>query len=259
MYAMKRVGIIDPAALVQKARIVADGGTVVDFWKMNTIISTLRLMGIYGSSKLILDANCVKKNGANLVSKLYDISGNNNDAIQIITNCQPTHTVENGKSILNFDGIDDYLELTNYTLFSNKSNLTLFVRQKINNVGGIPISLGVFGTGAYIRINKNLLQLPTTNNGWYSTGTSVSGTSSTEKISYCFTFDGQYRKAYTNGIYTAISAPTTGPTQTTTSAITIGARDQESTNYVFGEINQIYVFEFTASANQVPLINNLML
>jgi len=44
----------------------------------------MKAQGIYTSAKFIGDANmAVKKDGFNAVSVLYDVSGNNNDAVQL--------------------------------------------------------------------------------------------------------------------------------------------------------------------------------
>jgi len=103
---------MEPETISQKARIIADGGAVIDLQFMNTVIKTLKNQGIYGNAKMILDANIgVKKNGAGVIDKLYDISGNNNDAVQTVAGSKPTWSAPGGKGIIRYDG-GDYLVFT---------------------------------------------------------------------------------------------------------------------------------------------------
>jgi hypothetical protein len=87
--------------MTQMNRILADGGTIVDLDYMDLVISTMKAQGIYTAAKFIGDANiAVKKDaGTGAVSILYDISGNNNDAVQAVGANQPIWTagVQNGK------------------------------------------------------------------------------------------------------------------------------------------------------------------
>lgn len=119
-----------PETMTQCRRIVADGGTIVDQRYMDRIIRTMKAQGIYTSAKYIGDANiAVKKDGSNAVSTLYDISGNNNDAVQATGSKQPIWTAaqQNGKPGLVFDGVDDYLETgANVDLSGAMSALCLF-------------------------------------------------------------------------------------------------------------------------------------
>lgn len=101
-----------PETLAQQTRIVADGGTVIDLAFMDTVIKTLKAQSILTASKFLGDANiAVKKDGSGAVSKLYDISGNDNDAVQATGSAQPIWTAaqQNGKAGLVFDGSDDRL------------------------------------------------------------------------------------------------------------------------------------------------------
>jgi len=107
--------VSDTNADTQIARIIADGGTVVDEGWIRTTIAVMKQQGIYASAKFIGDANMgVKKDvGTGALSKLYDISGNNNDAVQATGGKQPiwTASVQNGRYGIVFDGLDDALSL----------------------------------------------------------------------------------------------------------------------------------------------------
>lgn len=100
--------------IIQKNRIEADGGVVIDLNFMNLVIMILKNMGIYGNAKLLLDANFgVKKDGTGAVSKLYDISGNNNDAIQTTGAYQPIWSMSGSTAVITYDGVNDILIIPN--------------------------------------------------------------------------------------------------------------------------------------------------
>ncbi len=117
---------VEAETTVQITRIEADGGTVVDADWMNTVIKTMKTQGIYGIAKFIGDANIAYKDaGSGKVSVLYDISGNDNDALQGSDASRPVWTAaqQNGKAGLVFDGSNDRLSLpipssSDYTFLS---------------------------------------------------------------------------------------------------------------------------------------------
>lgn len=91
--------------LAQKVRIEANGGTVIDLEWIDLVISTLKTLGIYSNCKLLTDANFgIKKDITGAVSKLYDISGNNNDAVQTTGASQPIWSLINGRGVINYVG-----------------------------------------------------------------------------------------------------------------------------------------------------------
>lgn len=119
------IGRMLPETITQQRRIIADGGTVVNLTWMNNVIRTMKAMGIYGNAKLLTDANFgVKKDGSGAVSKLYDISGNNNDAVQATGTSQPIWSLVNGRGVITYDGVDDYLLTTNTLNYLTTDNFT---------------------------------------------------------------------------------------------------------------------------------------
>lgn len=93
-------------------RIVADGGVIIDRVFLNNSIYALKQLGIYGNAKLLTDANFgVKKDGSGTVSKLYDISGNNNDAMQATGASQPIWGLVGGKGVITYDGVNNWLSI----------------------------------------------------------------------------------------------------------------------------------------------------
>jgi hypothetical protein len=115
-----------PETMTQCRRIVADGGTIVDQKWMDRTIRTLKAQGIYTSSKFLGDANFAYKNATG-VTTLYDISGNNNDAIQATTARQPIWTagVQNGRAGLVYDGTNDTLTVAAHVSLDITAALTV--------------------------------------------------------------------------------------------------------------------------------------
>jgi len=107
------VGLL-PETIVQRNRIVADGGTVVDIKYIDRTLRLLKGASSYSRCKFLGDANMgVKLNGSG-VTKLYDLSGNNNDATQGTVANQPVWTanVQGGRAGIVFDGNDTLITPT---------------------------------------------------------------------------------------------------------------------------------------------------
>lgn len=84
---------LEPEALAYNARVINDGGTVVDSFWLNVFIRTAKEYSAYSTFQFIGDPNWGYKNvGSGASSKWYDISGNNNDATQATGTRQPTWT-----------------------------------------------------------------------------------------------------------------------------------------------------------------------
>lgn len=80
----------DADAITQRARIVADGGEVIDFNAMQSFIRGLKDLGLYDNLLACWDVRFgVKKDGSGSVSRWYDISANNRDAAQATGSIQP--------------------------------------------------------------------------------------------------------------------------------------------------------------------------
>lgn len=109
---MASSAVLAPETVVQQARVIADSGTVVSVAWMNETLKRVKVLGIYTNTKFLVDANFAYKTsgGAGAVDTLYDISGNNNDAVGVTT-ARPIWTAnqQNGRAGLVFDGTDDIL------------------------------------------------------------------------------------------------------------------------------------------------------
>lgn len=160
---------MQPETITQKNRIESDGGTVIDLPWMNRVISNLKAQGIYTSCKLLTDANFgVKKNpSTGAVSKLYDISGNNNDAVQAAGANQPVWSLVNGRGVITYDGVNDELVWGNKDYGTTHS----FYAGVSQAVSGDKVWIGTVG-------NPNNYVFDYVTNTWkYTTPESVSSSS----------------------------------------------------------------------------------
>ncbi len=85
-------------------------------------------VGDQTSNILWLDASQLNLNNNDPVSSWSDVSGNSNHATQAISGQQPLYQSSgiNGKPALRFDGVNDYLELTNHINLSTQSFFMVF-------------------------------------------------------------------------------------------------------------------------------------
>lgn len=87
----------DADAIAQRARIVADGGEVIDFSAMQSFIRGLKDLGLYGNLLACWDARFgIKKDANAKASKWYDISTINRDAIQNTGSAQAIWQADTG-------------------------------------------------------------------------------------------------------------------------------------------------------------------
>lgn len=115
---------LEPETLVQNARIIADGGTIVNWFQGNSFIRMFKELEILSNCKILADANFAYKNATG-VTTFYDyVSGNNNDIVQTIGAKQPIWTadVQNGRAALLFDGSDDILTIPDSSGFTLSTN-----------------------------------------------------------------------------------------------------------------------------------------
>jgi hypothetical protein len=133
---------VEPETTIQINRIVADGGVVIDPVFMNSTIKLLKSLGIYGNAKLLTDANFgVKKDGSGAISKLYDISGNNNDATQSTGASQPIWSLVNGRGVITYDGVNNWLDCGNNPSMDNIITASTIYAKIYPSVNG---TMGIF-------------------------------------------------------------------------------------------------------------------
>lgn len=125
------MAVASTEALAQAARVEADSGVIIDPGFLHVVLSTLKAQSILTSAKFIADANiAVKKDGAGAVSTLYDISGNDNDAVQATGSAQPVWTAaqQGIRAGMVFDG-DDTLTATPFFAAITNSEIMAVVKE----------------------------------------------------------------------------------------------------------------------------------
>lgn len=251
--------------ITQKNRIESDGGKVIDLIFMNKVISTLKQLGIYGNCKLLTDANfAVKKDGSGAVSKLYDISGNNNDIIQATGASQPIWSLVNGKGVITYDGVNDLLSTasnfgTNNGLSGNPSFTTIFKCKKTLSTKGClfgwgdnSVSLNAFGlyddgtSLAYSYSGNNYFISPIPiNTDLQLSYSKIIGAINTKSISL------------RNGITDATTGhSTTTPNLNGIQPLQIGRWATLTSIYYQGQINSSTIFNIALTQSQITTLYN---
>ena len=152
------------------------------------------------AAKAWLDAENVELDGANRVSRMIDISGNNNHFAQSNNTYKPLKT--NG--LIRFDGIDDALNCSNLALFKNISNawvFSVFKKRSSNiSVGGSCVFYVSASSSATNRFN---LLAKRANTGLLSFAARSGTTDATSVISSAVNYDGQFVLAYAEAKYSS--------------------------------------------------------
>lgn len=103
---------LEPETINYETRVLTDGGIVVDIEAVNNAILDAKVNGYYDSLSFWGAYNYgVKKNANNKVTKLYDLSPNNNDATQSDTAHSPTWYADSLYFHGTAGGDWDYLDL----------------------------------------------------------------------------------------------------------------------------------------------------
>jgi len=112
-------------------RVLDDGGKVIDIEYMDKTVKLLKQLGVWSSVKFLADANFAYKSGVTTtVAKLYDLSGNNSDAVQGTVVNQPVWTanLQNGKAGVVFTAASPHTLLHNLSFGANSTFVALASR-----------------------------------------------------------------------------------------------------------------------------------
>jgi len=247
----------DDLVAAQITRIQADGGTIVSEEWIRKAIWTLKNQGIYANCKFLADANMgVKKDGANAVSKLYDLSGNDNDATQGTAANQPVWTanVQGGRYGMVFDGVDDYLVCTSNASLNITSAITILMGIKVESftagkyMGLFDKSVTTTSWQSYMVADTHLVQWEvygTTGGVLTGTDAIVAEAATLLNLSY----DGANSFIYINGGLDNSEA-STGSIGVSAQDLWIGTIDQSADNFFHGAITTKAILDVALTTAQ---------
>jgi hypothetical protein len=181
----------------------------------------------------------------------YDETANNNDGT---INGSPTWTTGYEGSVINFDGVDDYVDCGS----GNSLNIT----GPITVVGWFKYSsstydtTGIEKTQAYrlvVTSNKLSFQICDSGNVWHN-ATSSSTYNDNTWHHVAGTYDGTAQKLYVDGFEVA-SLSWNGSIKSTTTTFEIGRRD-DMARYYKGLLDEVRVYKRTLSQSEILAIKN---
>jgi len=120
-----------PEVQVFAKRVIEDGGQVVDLEYAQKLTRLAKQLDTWSNVKFLGDANFAYKSGVTTtVAKLYDLSGNNSDAVQATAAYQPVWTanVQNGKAGVVFTVASTHTLLHNLSFGANSTFVALASR-----------------------------------------------------------------------------------------------------------------------------------
>lgn len=257
----RKSGGLQPETRQQIGRILSDGGTVIDIPWMDSVIRTLKILGIYSNCKLLTDANFgVKKDITGAVSKLYDISGNNNDAVQATGASQPIWSLVNGRGVITYDGSNDFLNAGNSPYFNTIGSFTVMTNIILSGYNNNGSSWNCF-------LGKGQLSTAT---GWAfainSSNIKVFSYNANETNSFIIALNTICQVvgvrddslgetiSYINGVLK--KAVTISPITTSTNSLFLG-KDSLNTRYMRGQINTTSFFDIALTQDQISALYNL--
>jgi hypothetical protein len=184
-----------------------------------------------------------------------DLSGNGNNGTLVNG---PTFSSANGGSIV-FDGSNDFISINYNPIITNQITCEAWINIDISNILG-PVSNGwIMGRELSYRMIYNTFGITwvcrTTNNGWYSEGTSVYGTPpdslDNKWIHVVGIYNSFFNSIYINGEFKASGSTISGNT-TTTGTFYIGRSDAVgSVNYGKGRGATYRIYNRALSAQEV--------
>ena len=191
------------------------------------------------------------------VAKWYDQSGNGNDAVQPTTTAQPK-IVDGGSLVtggLDFDGVDDYLELANGSISLPCST---FITQKLDLVVNQAYTFGTQlsgSNGGYV-LRTNTYQVLDAASPFPTI--TLSGASNTnEHLVYVNAVNGGKVSGAVDGGTLEQSTSNIEGWTSELYATTIGRRPDSASLYLNGKIKELIHFNSDQSTNRTGIENNI--
>jgi len=249
-----------PEVQVFAKRVIEDGGQVVDLEFCQKYTRLAKQLLTWDSGKFVGDANMgVKLNSGVSVQTLYDLSGNNNDAVQATPANQPVWTagVQNGRAGMVFDGTNDLLTRSTFGLSGSLSIIAVAMSNLTNDLESI-VSDGGGATDGYTLDRTGVGQ--NTFKWWAYDGDWLGVASATVTSGVHFLVSATHDSANMN-IYINSGAPNTqaqgGMIQSTT-AMAIGrhAATDEARRYLNGDECHLSIFDTNLTTAQRQALEN---
>ena len=227
-------------------RVVADGGKIrnptfiLDLYKAHH--------NLLPNTKLLLVPECGVKtdttDGSTTISKLYDLSSNNNDAIQSTKVNQPFlggFIAPNEKYNINNITVNNSISYTPFS-FASTDNWSMVLSLRNNKVNNTSIYLSA---NAYLKIYPNAITL------YSSVGAVIFTTTIAKKYNLNHTIIINYKaglpELYIDGVSLAVSSVVAGAITFDKFAVT--------TEYINGKVSYVSVFDKALEAKEIQDLN----
>lgn len=217
----------------------------------------------YGSSftplaiaacKLWLDANditTITKDGSDLVSQWNDKSTEANVLVQATGSFKPKwfSAIQNGKDIIRFDGVADYITDAATNTYSQPSTLFIVCTSPTEDIA---LNKGMFDGVS----NRNLFNLQTTGVGYrvYANTGLVGGTRQTSAKIFRVVFNGGSSSLHING--SSILSGAAGADSL--SGIILGAFTTGANGWADYDVCEVIFYNAILSAGDITLVENYL-
>lgn len=202
-----------------------------------------------------------------------DTSGNNNDAIQLITSQQPVYystSSLNNQPIIRLDGSNDQMQVADADILDNSSGLTFFAVIRGSNIDGTP--RGILGKRRDFNTSTNysytwffhtgrslFTDIETQNNRFSTAATYSSGTNYILSLRYDGTSPSSSRvRVYTGETLSATGTEASATIGNSNQPLTIGALNKDYSSYLGADYAEIIQYNFAVNTAQRIIINNYL-
>jgi hypothetical protein len=159
---------------------------------------------------------------------------------------------------LDLDGIDGFVSIGNPSAFGNLDALTIFTRLKIDSSSSGSSPVGKESAYRFVIYNDGSghFAIATTNNAWYTSGTTVSFPAGSLSAGVwqdlVGVYDGHNIRVYINGILKASSdVKISGKIVSNPHPVTMGYKMAADTNYFRGQIDDLLIYKRALSLAEI--------
>ncbi|NBG66046.1 T9SS type A sorting domain-containing protein [Acidiluteibacter ferrifornacis] len=202
-----------------------------------------------------------------------DTSGNNNDAIQLITSQQPVYystSSLNNQPIIRLDGSNDQMQVADADILDNSAGLTFFAVIRGSNIDGTP--RGILGKRRDFNTSTNysytwffhtgrslFTDIETQNNRFSTAATYSSGTNYILSLRYDGTSPSSSRvRVYTGETLSATGTEASATIGNSNQPLTLGALNKDYSSYLGADYAEVIQYNFAVNTAQRIIINNYL-